>query len=265
MGATAQRRGSGGAGLLGDRRARRPALHADRRHLSNRRTQRRPALPRDRLGRELRWSIGIDRAAVARANELRIRIQAEASNGWKFSVSLSERVDGSIGSVAEGQPRIGPGAIGLRPRAKSRQRPPAASIQAPLPLPACHVCGVILEGESDRKRRRGSYCPECLAERRIEVGELIQSTPTPRRGDRDTSARRSAANAEHRLAEQGWELAHEGDTFDRERFATTVVPGLKSVTLTTIAKATGCPRRQRQRFGRGPGCRIQGIGRRWRG
>jgi len=38
---------------------------------------------------------------------------------------------------------------------------------------------------------------------------------------------------------QRWELAHEGETFDREWYLAEVLPGLRGMTATTIAKATG--------------------------
>jgi hypothetical protein len=51
--------------------------------------------------------------------------------------------------------------------------------------------------------------------------------------------RRSTANAEHMLAQQRWELEHEGEAFDREWYLAELLPGLSAVTLTTIARATG--------------------------
>lgn len=59
------------------------------------------------------------------------------------------------------------------------------------------------------------------------------------KGDEATKARRSSANAQQRLAQQRWELEHDAETFDREWFVATVAPTLRTVTLTTIAKAPG--------------------------
>jgi CRISPR-associated protein Cas1 len=137
------------------------------------------------------------------------------------------------------RPGAGIGQVGIAPRANRRQRPKAPDVTPTLPLPVCVVCGSGLPREVDRRRRRGDYCARCLAERRQEVGRLIRDTPTDRRGTAATRELRSAANAEHRLAQQWWELAHDGETFDREWYLTAVLPGLAGFTLTIIAKATG--------------------------
>jgi hypothetical protein len=57
---------------------------------------------------------------------------------------------------------VGPASTGLPPRKKRRQKP-APELEPILPLPVCKGCGAILEPEIDRKRRRGAYCPDCLA------------------------------------------------------------------------------------------------------
>jgi hypothetical protein len=68
---------------------------------------------------------------------------------------------------------------------------------------------------------------------------MIWATPADRRGSEVTAARRSAANAKHRLAQQQWEMEHEGEMFDREWYLREVLPGLKGVSLTVIANTTG--------------------------
>jgi hypothetical protein len=108
-----------------------------------------------------------------------------------------------------------------------------------LPMPACKVCGVILEREASRPRRRGAYCPTCLAERRRELGEQVRgvgaaaSKPGP-----ETRGRQSAANSAQRLAEQSWELEHP-EVPDREWYLREVLPGLANLSTTAIAKLTG--------------------------
>jgi CRISPR-associated endonuclease Cas1 len=133
----------------------------------------------------------------------------------------------------------GPGRKGVAPRAAVRQRPKDPEPTPRLPLPVCSVCGKGLEREQDRTRRRGDYCPSCLADRRGEIGRAIQATPADRRGSAATATRRSAANAEHRLAQQRWELEHEGEVFDRDWYMREVLPGLQVIGLTVIATATG--------------------------
>ena len=134
---------------------------------------------------------------------------------------------------------VGPSSKGISPRSKTRQKP-RNETTSQLPLPTCQVCGVVLQREADRTRRRGSYCPECLAARRLEIGASIQKVSAKgRTRDPETPARRSLANAEAKLEQQRWEAEHQGETFDREWFTSVVVPGLEGVSLTTIAKATG--------------------------
>jgi hypothetical protein len=134
---------------------------------------------------------------------------------------------------------IGPGVSGLAPRKTPRQRPSNSPAMPRPPLPVCDTCGGRLDSEPDRKGTRARYCSSCRAARRVEIGEAIQKMPADRRGSADTAARRSVANSEHRLAQQGWELQHEGELFDREWFLKEVLPGLQRVTTTTIARATG--------------------------
>jgi hypothetical protein len=47
------------------------------------------------------------------------------------------------------------------------------------------------------------------------------------------------ANAEQRLAEQAFELAHEGEAFDKGYFEREILPALRAATTTAIARATG--------------------------
>ena len=141
----------------------------------------------------------------------------------------------SGGAKPSGEPAF----KGLTPRTKTKQSPRKAS-KPSLPLPTCQVCGVSLERESDRTRRRGSYCPSCLGKRRAEIGSTIQALPKERREVSPSErVKRSEQNAAARLEQQTWEMDHSGETFDREWFIAEVLPGLQGVTLTEIAKATG--------------------------
>jgi hypothetical protein len=135
---------------------------------------------------------------------------------------------------------VTPSEVGIHVRHTQRQKPKTPKTMPDLPMPACKVCGVILEREASRPRRRGSYCPTCLAERRRELGEQVRdvgaaaSKPGP-----DTHSRQSAANSAQRLAEQSWELEHEGEMPDREWYLREVLPGLANLSTTAIAKVTG--------------------------
>jgi hypothetical protein len=55
----------------------------------------------------------------------------------------------------------------------------------------------------------------------------------------ETRIRQSAANSAQRLAEQRWEIEHEGKVPDREWYLRELLPGLAGVSTTAIAKATG--------------------------
>ncbi len=144
----------------------------------------------------------------------------------------------------------GPGAKGLAPRGKTRQRP-TISPEAPLPIPICCQCGEVLPPEPDRERRRGAYCARCLADRRAELGATMQASSlssgrrfADRTGARPThtkeaTERRSQTNAARRAEQAAWDAAHAGEEHDAQWFTDVVVPGLAEVTLPTIAKATG--------------------------
>ncbi|HML01589.1 MAG TPA: CRISPR-associated endonuclease Cas1 [Acidimicrobiales bacterium] len=144
----------------------------------------------------------------------------------------------------------GPGAVGLAPRGKARQRP-RRTTEAALPLPICRRCGAGVPAESDRSRARGTYCPSCLAERRAEAGSSMQaaslvqarafsdatgSLPTH---TAEATARRRDGNASERELRGAWEAEHAGEHHDPAAFAELVVPKLAAVTLPAIAKATG--------------------------
>ena len=66
-------------------------------------------------------------------------------------------------------PSVGPGAAGLAPRGKRRQKP-SADLDAALPLPICRECGAALTPEPDRQRRRGASSASCLNRRRQQIG-----------------------------------------------------------------------------------------------
>jgi CRISPR-associated endonuclease Cas1 len=166
----------------------------------------------------------------------------------KHRAAARRRVDAE--PERSGSPSIGPGAAGLAPRAKRRQRPPA-SLEPALPLPICRGCGGVLTPEPDRRRPRGAYCPACLARRRREIGDALPSAASNRAAEftnrTGTSAthnpeareRRQRANAKRRAEQAVWDAKHDGEEHDPEWFRSQVLPGLITVTLVAIAHATG--------------------------
>jgi len=69
---------------------------------------------------------------------------------------------------------------------------------------------------------------------------MIQALP---KNSRPTSpqvtAKRSQGNGAERIERKRWEIEHSAEKVDRERFLAEVLPGLRGISLTRIAKATG--------------------------
>ncbi len=131
-----------------------------------------------------------------------------------------------------------------------RPRPvlPAAAEPA-LPLPICKGCGIPLAPESDQPRRRGTFCPECLALGRREVGgslskgsiahmaSVVNETGIrPSHTPRATALRREA-NQRQQWDQATWEEEHQGEEHDPQWFGSEILPGLAAVPLSRIAKA----------------------------
>jgi len=145
---------------------------------------------------------------------------------------------------------VGPWHPGMSPRKKNRQKPPPEH-EPSLPLPICKGCGTGLTPEPDRPRRRGAYCPSCLAIRRKELGASMPVHSSVARADSEkllgvppthtstaTSSRRKA-NAHQRAAQATWEAEHAGEVHDTAWFEREVLTGMQGISLTEIAKATG--------------------------
>ncbi len=126
-----------------------------------------------------------------------------------------------------GRAGTGPGVAGQPPRKKPRQKPPETGRTSPhLPFPVCKVCGTALAPESDRPRRRGTYCPPSLETRRKEVGAdiAVASQRLARKGGGGRSItpghtaaatpRRKGANNGQRAAQATWEKEHAGEVHD---------------------------------------------------
>ncbi len=134
----------------------------------------------------------------------------------------------------------GPGVIGVVPRKTQRQRPQPARQDPALPDPVCKMCGRTLPSEPDRRGTRARYCTDCTPERRAEIGRMIQAVPKQRRVTTpETTARRVAANRSRRIGQLAWEKEHAGEAFDRSWYIDHVLPGIRALSLTSIAKAVG--------------------------
>ena len=169
-------------------------------------------------------------------------------SGSKHKAAARKRVES--GAKAKGGVPVGkgPNPGSLAPRGKRRSKAPASP---PLPLQTCRGCGSELPIDDDRDRPRIEWCPECLPERRKELGAglLVGSQEHAREyesctGSRpthteDARARRKVANAVQRAKQREWEAAHRGQVFDPEWFRVNVLPGIATLSLPTIAKATG--------------------------
>jgi len=105
----------------------------------------------------------------------------------------------------------------------------------------CQGCGAIIEPEPGRAVSRFGWCPECLPERRREAASEAQRQSRGRTQSHSAAAtaKRRSANGDQRLAEQSFELAHEGEAFDREWYLREVLPGLAAHSTVEIAGATG--------------------------
>lgn len=168
----------------------------------------------------------------------------------KHRAAARRRLDPSSGEAAREVALVGPGIPGMSPRKKRRQKPPP-TLEPSLPLPICKGCGVVLAPEVDRKRRRGTYCSQCLANRRRELGSALPAASaahsdvfTHHTGTRPThsgeaTARRQGGNTNQRAQQDAWDRTHRGEIYDPEWFEAKVLPQLSTVTLTTIAAATG--------------------------
>ncbi len=196
--------------------------------------------------------------ALAPVTETVAGILAEASpydvnvptilSGAKHKAAARRRVDAER-QAAVPHPAAGfaPNRAGMRPPSRRRTKPTASP---PLPLRSCRGCGGRLPVESKRATARTEWCPNCVVERREEIGaslpdaarvaavrfaERTGTLPTHTAGAR---AARSASNTAQRIAEIAYEAAQNPE-FDREWYGTTVQPLLADFTLPAIAKATG--------------------------
>lgn len=105
--------------------------------------------------------------------------------------------------------------------------------------------------EGDRDRPRGRYCPSCLDDRRKEVGISLgaysartASDLLIRTGKRPTHTpeaklARQEGNVAQRAQQAAWEATHAGEVHDPAWFTREILPGIRGMSLTKIADATG--------------------------
>jgi CRISPR-associated endonuclease Cas1 len=186
--------------------------------------------------------------ALAPVTETVAGILAEASpydvnvpsvlSGAKHKAAARRRVDAerqtSMPHPATG---LAPNRAGMRPPGRRRVKPSASP---PLPLGACRGCGGRLPLEAKRATTRAEWCPNCVVERREEIGSslpdaariaaerFVERTGVLPTHTADARAARSASNSAQRIAEM-----------DRARYGETIQPLLADFTLPAIAKATG--------------------------
>jgi hypothetical protein len=169
-------------------------------------------------------------------------------SGTKHKEAARRRVDAERQATTP-HPATGlaPNRGGMRPPRRRRTKPTASP---PLPLRSCRGCGGRLPLESKRVTARTEWCPNCVAERRAEIGTSLPDAArvaAERFAERtgvlpahtaDAQAARSAANAAQRVAEVAFGAAQDPG-FDRDWYGTTMQPLLADFTLPVIAKATG--------------------------
>jgi hypothetical protein len=184
---------------------------------------------------------------LAKASPYDVNVPSVLS-GAKHKAAARRRVDAEH-QEAKAHPAAGlaPNSGGMRPPRPRRTKPSASP---PLPLGSCRGCGGRLPVESKRTTARTEWCPNCLAERRGEIGSSLpgaaraaamafaESQGVLPTHTVDAQAARSAANAAQRMAEITYGAANR-EAPDPEWYGATVQPLLAGFTLPVIAKATG--------------------------
>ena len=196
--------------------------------------------------------------ALAPVTETVAAILAEASpydvnvptvlSGAKHKAAARRRMDdGRRAITAHPAAGLAPNSAGMRPPRRRRTRP---SANPPLPLGSCRGCGGRLPVEPKRATARAEWCPNCVVERREEIGaslpdaarvaavRFVERTGTLPTHTADAQAARSASNAAQRSAEIAFATSGEPET-ERAWFAESVGPALAGFTLPAIARATG--------------------------
>jgi hypothetical protein len=183
---------------------------------------------------------------LAKASPYDVNVPSVLS-GAKHKVAARRRVDAERQAAPHPATGLAPNHDGLRPPRRRRTKPTASP---PLPLRSCCGCGGRLPVESKRATARTEWCPNCVAERRGEIGSSLPDAAriaAERFAERtgvlpthtaDAQNARSTSNTRQREAEIAFGTSHDPET-DRAWFAESVGPALVGFTLPVIAKATG--------------------------
>ena len=72
-----------------------------------------------------------------------------------------------------------------------------------------------------------------------DAADFVRRTGTRPTHTADATAKRKEANSARRAEQAAWETEHAGEVYDPAMFSEVVAPGLATITLPAIAKATG--------------------------
>jgi CRISPR-associated endonuclease Cas1 len=169
-------------------------------------------------------------------------------SGSKHKAAARKRAESEAKGKRTSSVAKGPNPGNLAPRGRRRTKP---SMGPPLPIRTCQGCGGRLRIDSDRDRPRIDWCPECLKERRQEIGASLPAMArvtveriaeqTGMHPTQTAAARvsRAEANARQRSEERAWSARAGEFTPELSWYETEISPRLAILSLPTIAKATG--------------------------
>jgi hypothetical protein len=184
---------------------------------------------------------------LAESSPYDIKVPTSLS-GAKHKAAARKRSRAQPGTAAARKPQQGPNPGSLAPRGRRRPRPSASP---PLPLRTCRGCGGELPIDPDRDRPRIDWCPDCLPERRAEIGaslhiasrgssmRVAEQTGTLPTHTAEAQASRAEANARQRAAQRQWSAQAHEVLPKVTWYQTEIQPRLATLSLPAIAKATG--------------------------
>jgi hypothetical protein len=184
---------------------------------------------------------------LAKASPYDVNVPSVLS-GAKHKAAARRRVDAERQTTTP-HPATGlaPNRTGMRPPSRRRTKPTASP---PLPMGSCRGCGGRLPIETNRATARTEWCPNCVAERRGEIGASLPEAARvaaedfakrtgvlPTHTD-DAQAARATSNKAQRIAEAVYCATNDG-AIDPAWYGATIQPKLAGFTLPAIAKAVG--------------------------
>ena len=173
----------------------------------------------------------------------------EAMHGWAKTVApTAERVAHMIGSTSPTQVRTRTPLTSSRRReanleaVETRLKPHAHGSDSTLaPKASCAECGALLTGSQkircvvcDKTDRVNRMTARGLRGVESRKNAAVDPTQTP-----EARATRVASQKKTWEARAAWDRAHQGEFFDREKFASEVIPALADVPLERIMSAIG--------------------------